>query len=202
METLKTKLSEQIWICYCSYFSKFITAIVIFYFQGIMWGLACRVSVYDGVTIAYVKEENYSSPTSATLTSTTVNRYPSELAIMGIISFCLTLINIFCIFAAAIIVLKVSLIIFWDVTHCGLVDILVDKQHFWVTCHLHVQRLSTVKVKTSSSDILAPIYQCMQCHIPEITVPFMLPRTPDVKSHVMHSRAGRVAVNHNISLKA
>jgi hypothetical protein len=80
------------------------------------------------------------------------------LAIIGTISFCLTLVNIVCIFAAAIIVLKVSLIIFWDVTHCGLVDILVDEQHFLVTCHLHVQHLSTVKVKTSSSDILAPIY--------------------------------------------
>lgn len=101
-----------------------------FYFQGIMWGLACRIAASDGVKIAYIKGENYSSPTSAMLTSTTVNIYPSELAIMGIISFCLTLINIVCIFAAAIIVLKVSLTVFWDVTHCGLVDVLVAKKHF------------------------------------------------------------------------
>jgi hypothetical protein len=101
-----------------------------FYFQGIMWGLACIFSIYDDVKIAYDKEENSSSPTSAMLTSTTVHRYPSELAIMGIISFCLTLINIVCIFAAAIIVLKVSQTPFWDVTHCGLVDILVAKQQF------------------------------------------------------------------------
>jgi hypothetical protein len=68
------------------------------------------------------------------------------------------------------------------VTQCDLVDILVAKQHFWVTCHLHVQVLSMVKVETaSSSDILAPIYQCMQCHFPETTVPFMLPRTPELK---------------------
>jgi hypothetical protein len=53
-----------------------------------------------------------------------------------------------------------------------------------------------------SSDILAPIYKSMQCPIPETTVPFMLPRTPDVKSHVMLSRTGKVAINHNISLKA
>jgi hypothetical protein len=101
-----------------------------FYFQGIMWGLACIFSIYDDVKIAYVTGENYSSPTSAMLTSTTVNRYPSELAIMGIISFCLTIINIVCIFAAAIIVLKVSQAVFWDVTQCVLVDILVAQQHF------------------------------------------------------------------------
>lgn len=101
-----------------------------FYFQGIMWGLACIFSIYDDVKITYVKGENYSSPTSSMLTSTTMNRYPSELAIMGIISFCLTLVNIVCIFAAAIIVLKVSQTVFWDVTQCGLVDILVAKLHF------------------------------------------------------------------------
>jgi len=73
-----------------------------------MWGLACIASIYDDVKIEYVIGENYSIPTSAVLTSTTVKSYPSELAIMGIISFCLTLVNIVCIFAAAIIVLKVS----------------------------------------------------------------------------------------------
>jgi hypothetical protein len=89
------------------------------------------------------------------------------------------------------------------VTQCVLVDILVAQQHFWVTCRLRVQVLSTVKLEiVSSSDILVPIYPCMQCHIPETTVPFMLPRTPEVKSHVINSRAWRVAVNHNISLKA
>jgi hypothetical protein len=101
-----------------------------FYFQGIMWGLACTVSIYDDFKIAYVKGENYSSPNSATLTSTTVNRDPSELAIMGIISFCLTLINIVCIFSTAMIALKVSQTVFWDVTQCSLVDILAAKQHF------------------------------------------------------------------------
>jgi hypothetical protein len=105
-------------------------AIGMFYFQGIMWGLACIFSIYDDDKIAYVKGENYSSPNSSMLTSTTVNRYPSELVIMGIISFCLTLLNIVCIFAAAIIVLKVSQTVFWDVTQCDLVDILVAKQHF------------------------------------------------------------------------
>ena len=95
-----------------------------------MWGLACIVSIYDDDKIMYVKGENYSSPASATLTSTTVNRYPSDLALMGIISLSLTLINIVCIFSAAIIVLKVSQTIFWVVTQCGLVDILAAKQHF------------------------------------------------------------------------
>jgi len=95
-----------------------------------MWGLACIVSVYDDDKIVYGKGKNYSSQTSATLISTTVNRYPSDLAVMGIISFCLTLINIVCIFSAAIIVLKVSQTVFWDVTQCGLVGILVVKQHF------------------------------------------------------------------------
>lgn len=101
-----------------------------FYFQGIMWGLACIVAIRDDVQIMYVKGENYSSPTSATLTSTTMNRYPSELAIMGVISFCLTIVNIACIFSSAIIVLKVSQTVFRDVTQCGLVAILVAKQHF------------------------------------------------------------------------
>ena len=174
--------------CYCSYISKFVTPIGVFYFQGIMWGLACIVSVYDEVKVMYVNGKNYSSPTSATLTSTTMDRYPSDLAIIGIISFCLTLFNIVCIFSTAVIVLKVSQTVFWDVTLCGMVDILVDKQHFWVTCPLHVQVLSTVKVeRAGSSDILSPIYQCMRCHIPKTTVPFMLPRIPEVLSHVIHS---------------
>lgn len=116
--------------CYCSYISKFVTPIGVFYFQGIMWGLACIVSVYDEVKVMYVNGKNYSSPTSATLTSTTMDRYPSDLAIIGIISFCLTLFNIVCIFSTAVIVLKVSQTVFWDVTLCGMVDILVDKQHF------------------------------------------------------------------------
>jgi hypothetical protein len=108
----------------------FITAIDMFYFQGIMWGLACIVLMYEDVKIPYVKGENYTSPTSAKLTHTTTERYPSELAIMGIMSFCLTLVNIVCIFATAIIVLKVSQTVFWDVTQCGLVDITIAKQHF------------------------------------------------------------------------
>jgi hypothetical protein len=52
------------------------------------------------------------------------------LAIMGVISFCLTIVNIACIFSSAIIVLKVSQTVFRDVTQCGLVAILVAKQHF------------------------------------------------------------------------
>lgn len=73
-----------------------------------MWGLACIVLIYDDVRIPYLKGENYTGPTAAKLMYTTMDRYPSELAIMGIISFCLTLVNIICIFTTAIVVLKVS----------------------------------------------------------------------------------------------
>jgi hypothetical protein len=73
-----------------------------------MWGLACIVLIYDDVRIPHLKGENYTVPTAAKLTYTTLDRYPSELAIMGIISFCLTLVNIACIFITAIVVLKVS----------------------------------------------------------------------------------------------
>lgn len=79
-----------------------------FNFQGMMWGLACIVLIYDDYKIPYMKGENYTGPTSAKLTYTTMDRYPSELAIMGIISFCLTLVNIACIFTTAIVVLKAS----------------------------------------------------------------------------------------------
>jgi hypothetical protein len=82
--------------------------IYMFYFQGMMWGLACIVLIYDDYRIPYLKGENYTGPTSAKLTYTTMDRYPSELAIMGIISFCLTLVNIACIFSTAIVVLKAS----------------------------------------------------------------------------------------------
>ncbi|KDR09915.1 hypothetical protein L798_00352, partial [Zootermopsis nevadensis] len=75
---------------------------------GIMWGLACIVLIYDDVRIPYLKGENYSGPTEAKLTYTTMDKYPSELAIMGIISFCLTLVNIACIFTTAIVVLKIK----------------------------------------------------------------------------------------------
>jgi hypothetical protein len=154
-----------------------------FYFQGLLWGLACIVAIYDDVKIPYVKGENYTSPTSAKLTYTTMDSYPSDLAIMGIMSFCLTLVNIVCIFVTAIIVLKVSQTVFWDVTRCGLIDITLTKHHFSVACCVHIQVSSTLKMENvCSSDTLAPIYQCTRCHIPKTT---MLLRTPEVKSHVI-----------------
>jgi hypothetical protein len=73
-----------------------------------MWGLACICLIYEDVKIPYLKGENYTGPTAAKLMYTTMDKYPSELAIMGIISLCLTLVNIACIFIAAIVVLKVS----------------------------------------------------------------------------------------------
>ncbi|KAJ4427985.1 hypothetical protein ANN_23998 [Periplaneta americana] len=76
--------------------------------QGIMWGMACIVLIYGDIKIPYLKGENYTLPSAYKTVYTSKDRYPSELAIMGIISFCLTLINICCIFITAVVVLKIK----------------------------------------------------------------------------------------------
>ncbi|XP_069687902.1 uncharacterized protein [Periplaneta americana] len=75
---------------------------------GIMWGMACIVLIYGDIKIPYLKGENYTLPSAYKTVYTSKDRYPSELAIMGIISFCLTLINICCIFITAVVVLKIK----------------------------------------------------------------------------------------------
>ncbi|XP_046397742.1 uncharacterized protein LOC124164460 [Ischnura elegans] len=75
---------------------------------GMMWGLACNVLMYpDTVRIPYIEGESLANWTS-TYEPLYSHYIPSELAILGCISFCLTLVNIACIFIAAIIVLKVK----------------------------------------------------------------------------------------------
>ncbi|XP_067004263.2 uncharacterized protein [Anabrus simplex] len=73
---------------------------------GMMWGLACIMLMYDDVRIPHITGEMYNS------TSAYEPKYsywmPSELSIMGIVSFCLTLINICCIIITAVIVLKIK----------------------------------------------------------------------------------------------
>ncbi|XP_071451867.1 uncharacterized protein [Hetaerina americana] len=76
---------------------------------GMMWGLACNVLMYpETVRIPHVEGD----PLTANWTSSYEPIYsdyiPSELAVLGCISFCLTLVNIACIFIAAIIVLKIK----------------------------------------------------------------------------------------------
>jgi hypothetical protein len=157
-----------------------------FYFQGIMWGLACIVLIYDDdVKIPYVKGENYSAPTSAKLAYTTIDKYPSELAIMGAISFCLTLVNIVCIFATAIIVLKVSQTIFcndvmWSIRYnYSQTTFLSNVLSLWLSFFYFEDG------EAGFSDILALIYQSTQCHITKTTIPFMLLRISEAKLFIL-----------------
>lgn len=78
-------------------------------FQGLLWGLTCTKLIYgDKMKIPHIAGEPF---------NTTVTAYkpiyfddtPRELVTLGIISFCLTVVNIICIFITAMVVLKVRL---------------------------------------------------------------------------------------------
>nr|CAD7264618.1 unnamed protein product [Timema shepardi] len=74
---------------------------------GVLWGLATIMHIYPEVKLPYVKGE----PLDSNVTSYKMmysDHLPNELTAMGIISFCLTIINIACIFITALIVLKIK----------------------------------------------------------------------------------------------
>jgi len=74
---------------------------------GILWGLTlCKIGYGDKMKIPHIMGEAYSGPSAYKPLYS--DYLPYELVTLGIISFCLTLVNIGCIFITAIIVLKVS----------------------------------------------------------------------------------------------
>lgn len=74
-----------------------------------MWALACVQIGNPYYIVRYLKGEDYTAPnfTSQYNAIYYTDDIPRDLATMGIISFCLTLVNIACIFITAILVLKV-----------------------------------------------------------------------------------------------
>ncbi|XP_046993930.1 uncharacterized protein LOC124606011, partial [Schistocerca americana] len=77
---------------------------------GIMWALACTVVNDKNYTVLVLQGEDPSQPnfTSGYEPLYYDDSKAKELSVMGIISLCLTLINICCIFICAILVLKVK----------------------------------------------------------------------------------------------
>ncbi|XP_049858801.1 uncharacterized protein LOC126353764 isoform X2 [Schistocerca gregaria] len=77
---------------------------------GIMWALACTVVNDKNYTVLVLQGEDPSQPnfTSGYEPIYYPDSKAKELSVMGIISLCLTLINICCIFICAILVLKVK----------------------------------------------------------------------------------------------
>lgn len=69
-----------------------------------MWALACVSLANEDYLISQINCEILSQ---TNLTLPNINDTPKTLVIMGILSFCVTLINIVCIFIAAVVVLKV-----------------------------------------------------------------------------------------------
>lgn len=80
-----------------------------FLLQGMLWALTCmKIHYGDNMKIPHLAGEPFSSK-NASLYEPTFNNYlPYELVTLGAISFCLFLVNFGCIFAAAMVVLKVS----------------------------------------------------------------------------------------------
>lgn len=77
--------------------------------QGLYWALACIWLRYPGIRIPHIKGESYFS--NETAYEPLYSDYiPIEFAVNGIVSACLTVINVICIFITAIVILKVLLI--------------------------------------------------------------------------------------------
>ncbi|KAJ1529286.1 hypothetical protein ONE63_006084 [Megalurothrips usitatus] len=75
---------------------------------GLFWGLLCtKIGYGDRMVFPYVGGEPQ-NVTTPTFQHTYSDHLPTELTINGIISFCLTLVNVGCIFITAIIVLKIK----------------------------------------------------------------------------------------------
>lgn len=76
--------------------------------QGLLWGLTCTKLIYgDKMKIPHVAGESFTNMTTG-YQPIYSDHVPTELTILGIISFCLFLVNVGCIFITAMIVLKVS----------------------------------------------------------------------------------------------
>ncbi|XP_041986538.1 uncharacterized protein LOC121738506 isoform X2 [Aricia agestis] len=73
---------------------------------GLFWALACIWLLYPGVKIPHIKGEPYSGNSSY---EPLYHDYlPIEFAVNGIVSCCLTIVNVICIFITAIIFLKIK----------------------------------------------------------------------------------------------
>ncbi|XP_061714986.1 uncharacterized protein LOC133523428 isoform X2 [Cydia pomonella] len=73
---------------------------------GLYWALACIWLLYPGVKIPHIKGEAYSGNSSY---EPLYHDYlPIEFAVNGIVSCCLTIVNVICIFITAIIFLKIK----------------------------------------------------------------------------------------------
>ncbi|XP_026481684.1 uncharacterized protein LOC113388527 [Ctenocephalides felis] len=74
---------------------------------GLYWALACIWLRYPGIRIPHIKGEPYFS--NETAYEPLYSDYiPIEFAVNGVVSACLTIINVICIFITAIVVLKVK----------------------------------------------------------------------------------------------
>ncbi|XP_075979039.1 uncharacterized protein LOC142978460 [Anticarsia gemmatalis] len=73
---------------------------------GLYWALACIWLLYPGVKIPHIKGEAYTGNSSY---QPLYHDYlPIEFAVNGIVSCCLTIVNVICIFITAIIFLKIK----------------------------------------------------------------------------------------------
>jgi len=74
--------------------------------QGLFWSLACIWLIYPEKRIPHLKNEAMNSTSAYPFIYT--NYLPTEFLINGIVSACLTIVNVICIFITAIIVLKIK----------------------------------------------------------------------------------------------
>ncbi|EDX04456.1 GD23658 [Drosophila simulans] len=77
-----------------------------FFLQGLFWSLACIWLIYPEKRIPHLKNEAMNSTSAYPFLYT--NYLPTEFLINGIVSACLTIVNVICIFITAIIVLKIK----------------------------------------------------------------------------------------------
>nr|XP_049706576.1 LOW QUALITY PROTEIN: uncharacterized protein LOC110378078 [Helicoverpa armigera] len=73
---------------------------------GLYWALACIWLLYPGVKVPHIKGEAYTGNSS--YTPLYHDYLPIEFAVNGIVSCCLTIVNVICIFITAIIFLKIK----------------------------------------------------------------------------------------------
>ncbi|CAK1544982.1 unnamed protein product [Leptosia nina] len=73
---------------------------------GLFWALACIWLLYPGVNIPHLKGEPFTG--NSTYEPLYHTYLPIEFAINGIVSCCLTIVNVICIFITAIIFLKIK----------------------------------------------------------------------------------------------
>jgi len=74
--------------------------------QGLFWALGCIWLIYRPIKMPHIKGESYANLNSS-YTYVYSDYLPVEFFCNGVISACLTFINVMCIFITAIIVLKV-----------------------------------------------------------------------------------------------